>query len=58
MALRLAHTCHATIPSTIKTIAAPKSSEHLASARQLAKENPAAVANIVRGWVSGEAATT
>jgi len=26
----------------------------LASARNLARENPAAVANIVRGWVSGE----
>jgi flagellar M-ring protein FliF len=28
----------------------------LESARKLAKENPAMVANIVRGWVSGEAA--
>jgi flagellar M-ring protein FliF len=27
---------------------------HLASARQVAKDNPAAVANIVRGWVKGE----
>ena len=35
---------------------APKRSEHLEAARALAKENPAAVANIVRGWVSGEAA--
>ena len=35
---------------------APKSNEHLDAARALAKENPAAVANIVRGWVSGEAA--
>ena len=35
---------------------APRSNEHLEAARALAKENPAAVANIVRGWVSGEAA--
>lgn len=42
----------------LPALAAPRSSEHLASARQLAKENPAAVANIVRSWVSGEGATT
>ena len=30
--------------------------EALEAARALAKENPAAVANIVRGWVSGESA--
>ena len=35
---------------------APKTNEHLDAARALAKENPAAVANIGRGWVSGEAA--
>lgn len=35
---------------------APSASRHLESARQLAKDNPTAVANIVRGWVSGEAA--
>jgi flagellar M-ring protein FliF len=39
----------------LPALAAPKSSEHLVGARALAKENPAAVANIVRGWVSGEA---
>jgi flagellar M-ring protein FliF len=33
---------------------APRSAVHLASARQVAKDNPAAVANIVRGWVKGE----
>ena len=33
----------------------PRLSEQLIGARQLAKENPAAVASIVRGWVSGEA---
>ena len=34
---------------------APKVSSQLEGARKLAKDNPAAVANIVRGWVSGEA---
>ena len=34
----------------------PKSVEHLHGARALAKENPAAVAGIVRGWVNGEGA--
>ncbi len=43
-------------PGTPAALPAPKSSEHLDAARALAKENPAAVANIVRGWVSGEAA--
>jgi flagellar M-ring protein FliF len=33
---------------------APRSSDKLEAARKLAKENPAAVANIVRGWVNGE----
>ena len=35
---------------------APKSIEKLEQARQLARENPLVVANIVRGWMSGEAA--
>ena len=34
---------------------APQRAEHLEGARALAKENPAAVAGIVRGWVNGEA---
>ena len=34
----------------------PKANVKLEAARQLAKENPAAVANIVRGWVNPEAA--
>jgi flagellar M-ring protein FliF len=34
---------------------APRSNVRLDQARVLAKDNPAAVANIVRGWVSGEA---
>ena len=40
----------------LPALPAPKSVEHLAAARTLAKENPAAVAGIVRDWVSGEAA--
>jgi flagellar M-ring protein FliF len=45
------------LPATeMPALAAPKSNVHLDSARALAKENPAAVASIVRGWVSGEAA--
>ena len=40
----------------VPALPAPKTNEHLDAARALAKENPAAVANIVRGWVSGEAA--
>ena len=41
-------------PQDLPALPAPKSIEHLAHARALAKENPAAVASIVRGWVSGE----
>jgi flagellar M-ring protein FliF len=40
----------------LPALPAPKRSEHLEGARALAKENPAAVASIVRGWVNGEAA--
>jgi len=36
-------------------IEAPRLSEQLIGARVMAKENPAAVASIVRGWVSGDA---
>jgi flagellar M-ring protein FliF len=35
---------------------APRASERLQAARALAKQNPAAVAGIVRGWVNGETA--
>ena len=35
---------------------APQMAKKLESARQLAKDNPTAVANIVRDWVNGEAA--
>lgn len=38
----------------LPALAAPRTDERLASARQFAKENPAAVANIVRTWVNGE----
>jgi flagellar M-ring protein FliF len=34
---------------------APAAQLRLEAARKLAKENPAAVASIVRGWVNGEA---
>ncbi len=33
---------------------APRAQEHLAAARHVAKDNPAAVANIVRDWVKAE----
>jgi flagellar M-ring protein FliF len=35
---------------------ADPSSKKLEAARRLARENPAAVANIMRGWVNKEAA--
>ena len=37
-------------------LAAPRSVQQLEQMRALAKQNPAAVANVVRGWVSGESA--
>jgi flagellar M-ring protein FliF len=40
----------------LPALPAPQSFQHLAGARALAKDNPAAVAGIVRGWVNGEAA--
>lgn len=40
----------------IPLLAAPMNSNKLEAVRQLAKDNPAAVANIVRGWVTKEAA--
>ena len=39
----------------LPALPAPKRAEHLQGARALAKDNPAAVAGIVRGWVNGEA---
>ena len=41
--------------ASVPMLEAPRTSEHLASLRAVAKDNPAAVANIVRGWVKGEA---
>ncbi len=35
---------------------APKPNKQLEDARALAKENPQAVANILRGWVNGDEA--
>ena len=43
------------LPPPPKALEGPRVTEQLAGARALAKENPAAVASIVRGWVSGEA---
>jgi len=43
-------------PEPVVAIEAPKDSRHLTEARHLAKNNPAAVANIMREWVNGEAA--
>ena len=40
----------------LPALPAPKNSDHLDGARALAKENPAAVASILRGWVNGETA--
>jgi flagellar M-ring protein FliF len=42
------------LPGAAPQLEAPRASVHLASARAVAKENPAAVANIVRDWVNGE----
>jgi len=41
-------------PPPMPALEAPRASERLVGARTLAKDNPAAVANIVRNWVSGE----
>jgi flagellar M-ring protein FliF len=42
-------------PQDLPALPAPKSSVHLSGAKALARDNPAAVAGIVRNWVSGEA---
>jgi flagellar M-ring protein FliF len=41
----------------VPQLEAPATNDKLESARRLAKENPAAVANIMRSWVSPDAAT-
>jgi flagellar M-ring protein FliF len=43
-------------PPTIQALEAPSNSANLEAARSLAKQNPAAVAQIVRGWVNGQPA--
>ncbi len=40
----------------VRALEGPSTAERLARARSMAKENPAAVATIVSGWVSGEPA--
>jgi flagellar M-ring protein FliF len=45
------------VPAAPRMLEPPKVTEQLAGARMLAKENPAAVASIVRGWVSGGTTT-
>jgi flagellar M-ring protein FliF len=42
--------------AVLPALEAPRASDKLEAARKLAKDNPAAVANIVRGWVNGETA--
>ncbi|MFN7727305.1 MAG: flagellar basal-body MS-ring/collar protein FliF [Rubrivivax sp.] len=41
-------------PDEVPALKGPKNDEKLEAARKLARENPAAVANILRGWVNGE----
>jgi flagellar M-ring protein FliF len=43
-------------PGGLPALAAPANNGHLDQARQFTKENPAATANIVRSWVSGDPA--
>jgi len=43
-------------PVAIQALNAPSSAARLEAARAMAKENPAAVASIVRGWVNGGSA--
>jgi len=46
------------VPVPPRVLEAPKVTEQLTNARLLAKDNPAAVASILRGWVSGDTSTT
>jgi flagellar M-ring protein FliF len=41
-------------PATPLALGAPAVGKQLTDARELAKQNPAAVAHIVRGWVGTE----
>jgi flagellar M-ring protein FliF len=49
-------TLPALTPGSVPALAAPQSSVQLEQARTLARQNPAAVAGIVRDWVSNEGA--
>jgi len=53
--LALAAALPAPEPKPLVQLNAPLHSDRLEAARAMAKENPAAVANIVRGWVNGTA---
>jgi flagellar M-ring protein FliF len=44
------------VAPTLPALVAPPTNEKLESARAFAQQNPAAVAQIVKGWVGGEAA--
>ncbi len=44
------------VPKHLPALTAPRNTDKLEAARVMAKENPAAVANIVRGWVNGASA--
>jgi flagellar M-ring protein FliF len=39
----------------VPALAAPQQADRIESARALARQNPAAMAQLVRGWVNGEA---
>jgi flagellar M-ring protein FliF len=43
------------LPGAPAQLGAPQNVDHLANARAVAAQNPVAVANIVRGWVKGDA---
>jgi len=43
-------------PGSVPALAAPQQADRIESARALARQNPAAVAQLVRGWVNGVAA--
>jgi flagellar M-ring protein FliF len=43
-------------PGNVPALAGPRTDERLDHARSFAKQNPQAVASIVKGWVGGEPA--
>ena len=42
-------------PGTLPALSAPRQADRIEAARALARQNPAAMAQVVRGWVNGEA---